>query len=183
MLRAHALTRPEVWNRTIKIAQTEMNAATNKSTKQSPFEVLYAFKPRFLPALLKELVTDVPAATVTADDLLKVRKDVKDRLEKAREAMIRQTSHRRTPTRFKPGDLVLLSTLVINVPVDLRKLEAPFCGPFRVLEVPTPLNVVLDLPSRYKNHRRIHVSHIRPYIQAVSWTPPLETCTHHPRQC
>jgi hypothetical protein len=80
VLRAHALTRPEVWNRTIKIAQTEMNAATNKSTKQSPFEVLYAFKPRFLPALLKELVTDVPAATVTADDLLKVRKDVKDRL-------------------------------------------------------------------------------------------------------
>jgi hypothetical protein len=54
--------------------------------------------------------------------------------------------------------------------------KLPSAGPFRVLEVPTPLNVVLDLPSRYKNHRRIHVSHIRPYIQDTTfgdrYTPP-----------
>ena len=89
---------------------------------------------------------------------------------------MKQTAKRRTNIKFKTGDLVLLSTAAINVPADLRKLEAPFCGPFKVLEVPTPLNVVLDLPARYKNHRRIHVSHVRPYVQDTSfgdrYTPP-----------
>ena len=165
VLKGHALSREGVWDRTIKIAQAEMNAATNKSTGYSPFEVLHAYRPRFLPTMLRELITNVPAARQTMTSMMDVRKDVADRLEKASEAMIRQTNPRRVPVQFQPGELVLLSTDVINVPADLRKLEAPFCGPFKIVEVPTPLNVVLDLPDRYKNHRRVHVNHIRRYIE------------------
>ena len=179
VLRAHALTRSEVWDRTIKVAQAEMNGATNKSTQLSPFEALHAFRPRLLPTLLRELITDVPAARTALEDLAKVRLDIRERLSKVREAMIRQTAPRRKATTFKPGDLVLLSTQVINVPVDLRKLEAPFCGPFKVLEVPSPVKVVLELPERYRNHRRIHVSHIRSYTVDTTfgdrYTPPPAT--------
>ena len=63
--------------------------------------------------------------------------------------------------------------------MDLRKLEAPFFGPFKVLEIPSPVNVVLELPERYRNHRRIHVSHIRSYTVDTTfgdrYTPPPAT--------
>ena len=89
MLRAHALTRSELWGRKIKVAQAEMNGATNKSTQISPFEALHAFRPRLLPTLLRELITDVPAARTALKDMAKVRVDIRERLSKVRKAMIR----------------------------------------------------------------------------------------------
>ena len=161
VLRSHALNRREDWDTTIKVAQFQLNAATHKATRRSPFEALFGFSPRSLPKTLKEMITECSGATSFVEDMTRVREDIKKKLEANNEDMAKRVNKGRKAVEFKEGDEVLVSTNLLSVPEDLRKLGARFVGPYKVSGVPTPVNVIVDLPPHYKTHRRIHVEHVR----------------------
>jgi hypothetical protein len=43
------------------------------------------------------------------------------------------------------------------------KLKPRMLGPFNVLSVPSPVNVMLELPAAMKVHNVVHISRVRPF--------------------
>jgi hypothetical protein len=61
------------------------------------------------------------------------------------------------------GDLVLLSTKNLRLPVPKKKMAARFVGPFRVLDTVGTQAYRLALPKQYKVHNVFHVSLLEPW--------------------
>ena len=113
------------------------------------------------------------------EDMVRVREDIKQRLEDNNEDMARRVNRARRPVDFKEGDEVLISTNMLSIPEELKKIGPRFVGPYKVLRVRTPVNVVVDLPPQYKTHRRMHVEHVRLFKRDESYgdrysVPPPE---------
>ena len=62
------------------------------------------------------------------------------------------------PREFKVGDMVLLSTKNLRLPVPKKKLAARFIGPFRVRDAVGKQVYRLSLPTTYKIYNVFHVS-------------------------
>jgi hypothetical protein len=125
------------------------------------------------------LITDVPAARKFTKEMNEVRKDIIAKLESSNEKLAARVNSRRSSPSFQVGEEVLLSTELLHIPDEMKKLQPKFVGPFKVVSVPSAVNVVLELPDRFHNHRRVHVSHVRKYVTDCAYgdryqPPPSE---------
>ena len=71
-----------------------------------------------------------------------------------------------TPSEYKPGSLVYLSTKNLAIPQGLtRKLVPKYIGPFKILkEYPNTSTFKLELPDSLRIHPNFHSSLLKPYI-------------------
>ena len=77
--------------------------------------------------------------------------------------------HRRAHV-FSVGDLVMLDAGMARLTADhgaKEKLRPRRLGPFKVLAVPTPVTVRLNLPLGTRIHDVVHVSHVLPFRTSV----------------
>ncbi|KAF5204437.1 Retrotransposable element tf2 protein type 1-like [Thalictrum thalictroides] len=82
--------------------------------------------------------------------------------------------------RFMAGDQVYLSLKNIKLSRPTKKLDHLRAGPWKIIQMKTPLVAKLDLPSHLRIDNNFHVSLLRPaYIgfdsQHQSKPPPIET--------
>ena len=90
-------------------------------------------------------------------------KEVKENLEKAADQMKKQHNKKVIPSRkYKLGDQVYLNAANIKTTHALKKLDAKFDGPFKILEAVGKLAYKLELPLTWTIHNTFHKSKLKP---------------------
>jgi len=104
-----------------------------------------------------------PAKEFT-EQMKTVHEEAQAALSKLRNNMMRYTDfHRGEAPEYKVGDKVWLSTKNLNVDRPSRKLTEQQLGPYKIVKMISPNAVKLKLPTSFKIHNVINVSHIGPY--------------------
>ena len=75
--------------------------------------------------------------------------------------MQRMANRARRDIEFSVNDLAWLSTRNLPLRAGTRKLAALFAGPFRVVQVVSPVAFKLALPSEWRIHDIFHVSQLK----------------------
>lgn len=166
MLRSMVDTTQTDWYFKLPFVEYALNASVSKSTGYAPFELNYGF----IPPSLRIVHPNIPFEGVTSfarharlnlmqahDLIIEARMNSSANVNKHRNA---------TPTDYKPGKLVYLSTKNLSIPQGLaRKLVPKFIGPFKIIkEYPNTSTFKLDLPPSMKIHPNFHSSLLKPFI-------------------
>lgn len=85
-------------------------------------------------------------------------------LQKAVDRQARYANTHRRDLTFNLGDQVWLSTENLKLPGPARKFQARRLGPYKIIEVRSPVNYVLALPADMRIHNVFHVSQLTPYV-------------------
>ena len=163
VLRCYCSVEQQSWTEVLPAVEFAINAAPNESTSVSPFMALLGFVPSspfdlelkthsFRSPLTQNFHAQQHAALQLA----------KKFYQKAQQRSKAYADKNRTEITFKVDDLVLLATKNLKR-VGSSKLLMPYCGPFRVIKVVSPLAYQLDLPGQWKIHDVFHVSLLKPY--------------------
>jgi hypothetical protein len=173
ILRHFVNSKASNWRECLPLAEFAYNTAIHSSTKRSPFEVVYGYRPKS-PVDFLTIDASVPAAEYQVDQHATIIKEVRAALLKAQERMKNYADkHRREHEEFKPGDLVLLSTKNLKLPNDSKKFRDRYLGPFEV-ESAQGVNVKLKLPKALSRvHPVFHVKLIKKYVVSPEEDFPL----------
>lgn len=164
-LRTYCSTAQADWARLLPLAQFTYNVSTHSATGLSPAQALMGIDPRMPtdpPPLRNQRV---PGATERVQSLLRERKAMEKRLQRAHGWYKKWYDKGRRDLRFKPGDLVLLSAKNRKQTRPSRKLADKYLGPFKVLEVVGAHGLAyrLDLPKGYRIHNVLPISALKPF--------------------
>jgi hypothetical protein len=145
------------WAQLLSIAELAHNSWRNKSTGQSPFDLLMGYHPR---AEWTAITSPIPQVTLRLDQIREAR-------DKAQTAMIKAQQgweqRKRTAPTFQTGDQVWLDERNIKMFHPTAKL-APKChGPFPIVRVLSPITCELRLPVQWRLHPVFHVDLLTPY--------------------
>ncbi len=91
---------------------------------------------------------------------------VQEAMRAAQERQARYANMNRRDYEFEVGDKVLLSSQHLRLPEAenaRRKLEPRFHGPYKIIEVVSPVAYRLELPASYRIHPVIHISLLKVY--------------------
>jgi hypothetical protein len=89
----------------------------------------------------------------------------------------------RSERKYNVGDQVMLSTSGLQFEgqsVRTRKLTELYIGPFRIKKVINDNAYELDLPPKYRIHRVINISKLKPYHSGVDQFPHRPTNSSRP---
>lgn len=148
------------WDLWCKFAAFSFNVTPHIGSKFSPFELLFGRKPN-----LPSVITKAPDSSYTYNDYLtelkhKLQTANKIAIENLRLAKIRSKEYydrSAKKTSYSIGQLVLLKA---NHNKFGKPLFEKWNGPYLVLEVPSPENVIIKMGNSQK---RVHINLIKPY--------------------
>ena len=181
-LRSYVGFNQDDWDTLLPMAEFGMNSSVNASTGSSPFLVVQGYHPRSpIDAAGEEMLRGTPGAS---SDWIQVRRGVIQRTRdemiaaQNRQLTVADRSHRLVS--YKVGDWVWVAASNLMSPEERarpkKKLKAVWTGPFKILEVPGPTTVKLELPSTYRANPAFHVDVIKPFHgdpeEALRKTPP-----------
>ncbi|XP_045456265.1 uncharacterized protein LOC123666103 [Melitaea cinxia] len=172
-----------IWDEYIGDIQLGINTTVNKSTGKSPSELLFGCK---LVSASENLLVDVIDETyerVTGDDLMQLRSDTKNKIEKQQEYAQKQfNKHRKRQTSYKVGDLVRIERTVIDKDHigKSKKLIPKFQGPYRILKIlSNDRFLVEDTPLTRKGNKRyenvIALDKIHPWMNFTGYSSDTES--------
>jgi hypothetical protein len=145
------------WAQLLPIAEFAHNAWRNKSTGQSPFDLLMGYHPR---AEWTAVTSPIPQVMLWLDQIWEA-------CDKARTAMIKAQQgwerRKRTAPTFRTGDQVWLDGRNIKTFHPTTKLAPKRHGPFPIIRVLSPITYELRLPVQWKLHPVFHVDLLTPY--------------------
>ena len=75
--------------------------------------------------------------------------------------------HKDTP-KYKEGDLVWLEGKNLHTAQPMPKLGARHHGPFKVIQVMSPINYRLELPTQWSIHPVFHIDLLTPYRETIT---------------
>ena len=186
------------WSEHLPWAEFSFNNSFHTATGATPFQLNYGRNPRSPITYVTPSYAPGSKPNWDAQDLAR---RIAESLSVAKSCLIAAQDRdkhyadlKRKAFKVKPGQWVLLSTKNLTRAARLseedtkevrRKLFPRFMGPFKVLEtfpqpspetpdiIPTPSNVRLDLPQKFKNiHPIFHVNLIREYKADPDTVPP-----------
>ncbi|KAJ9504647.1 hypothetical protein QJQ45_030377 [Haematococcus lacustris] len=173
MLRNYVSPHHDDWDQHLTAAEFAYNASVQASTGYTPFRLNSGQEP-YTP-----LTLSVPPSAVQGDSesasgfLQRMARDIASATHNLVKAQERQTTYankKRRDHTFKEGDMVYLAhsffahTQPANVTAEnaTRKFLPRQHGPFKVLEVVTPVALRLQFPPAWSTmHPVVHVSHIK----------------------
>jgi len=141
-----------------------VNSSVQASTGFTPYYLNYGENPVF--------PTVVPLEAVKNETLYELMRSLQQGIEQAKvhmeRARQRQTHYANLHRRefsFKEGEEVWLSTQNLKLPQGItKKLSSKYTGPFKVLEVISPVACKLELPASWKIHSVFHISQLKKYV-------------------
>ena len=130
------------WARWLPMAQFAHNNWPSDTTRKSPFFLLMGYNPR---ADWKSATSPLPQVTLRVDQFKEARAQAQNLMIKAQKSWVK---HRDTP-KYKEGDLVWLEGKNLRTAQPTPKLGARHHGPFKVVQVMSPINYRLELPTQW----------------------------------
>ncbi|GJP62218.1 hypothetical protein CLOP_g19306 [Closterium sp. NIES-67] len=119
---------PQTWEKSLPLLEFAYNNAPSATTHQSPFFLNYGQDP-VVPATLN-IEIPMPQSQKFAEDILAAREKAAEAIRKANLIASRQADRHRRDVTYKVGDLVLLETRNLRLPLP-SKLRPRFCGLFQ----------------------------------------------------
>ncbi len=160
-LRFWAHERQDNWAPLLPLAEFAHNNWNHKGTRESPFFVMMGYNPR---ADWIDRPSPIPQVTLRLGQFKEARRHAQELMIKAQQSWVK---HRDTPT-YRVGDQVWLDGKHLRTNQATTKLAARRHGPFKVLEVLSPVNYRLELPTQWSIHPVFHIDLLTPYRETVT---------------
>ena len=151
------------WAAWLAMAQYTHNSWKNRTTKQTPFEIIMGHNPT---AHHRMKNCKVPALDNWQSLIEEIRRSTQEAIKK--------TQERNPSTKFKPfakGDKVWLEGRNITRQGGSRKLSPRRLGPFEITQVISPVVYRLKLPPQWRLHDVFHAALLTPYKETVEHGP------------
>jgi transposase InsO family protein len=164
ILRIYCNYQQDNWADWLKIAQYIINCHPSSTTKKPPYELWMGFIPR---THQPTRVGNVPALEERKSKLLQARNDAQEAISKA------QSLWQKSPhfLRYHVDQQVWLEGTHLRTTHPTHKLRAKRFGPFKVLEVLSPVTYRLELPASWKIHNAFHAAVLHPYKETAIHGP------------
>uniref|UniRef100_A0A8C6KVM8 Integrase catalytic domain-containing protein n=1 Tax=Nothobranchius furzeri TaxID=105023 RepID=A0A8C6KVM8_NOTFU len=169
MLRCVCSSHPSSWSSQLAWVEYAHKCHVSTATGQSPFEASLGYQPSlFLQQ--SSAPSSIPQFPRGARRVWMSTRAVLDRTAERNKQLV---DHRRRPAPdYTPGQEVWLSSKDIPLRATSRKFTPRFIGLFKILEVPTPSTVRLELSCSLKVHPVFHVSLVKPVGSSPLCPPP-----------
>ena len=161
-----ATSNPSAWDRYLPCVLFAYREIPQETTQFSPFELVYGRLPRGPLSLVKDLwlnTTNTEEQKTTVEYVI----DLRDRISKSCSIASKRTEKQMDKSKqrydlkakhrtLKENDLVLLF-----LPCSSNKIVSEWRGPYKVVEVVSPVNYKIDIDGRIKTY---HVNMLQEYI-------------------
>lgn len=166
------------WVHHLALAEFCCNNHVNSSTGISPFFASFGHHPRLNIYPESENLEERQIPEFTSR-MQKITQLCHEKISIAQEFQATYANEKRLPApRYRVGDKVYLSLKNIKLSRPTKKLDHIRAGPWRIIDLKTPLVAKLDLPSHWRIDNNFHVSLLKPaYVgflsQQQSQPPPV----------
>jgi hypothetical protein len=169
MLRAFTNRKQDNWCQLLCYAEMSYNNSKQLSTGRSPFYLNYGQDPVLPSTLMSRTDGDIAdaaggiaAVESLLIDLRQTLVDVEADLRHAQEYQKKYADKRRRDVSYVVGDRVWLDTSDITFAAGAHKLLDKFIGPYKIIEIASPVAYKLELPPRLSRlHPVFHVSKLK----------------------
>ncbi len=144
------------WHAYLPLAEFAHNNWPNETTGQSPFFVLYGFNPQ---ADWMDKPSPIPQVALRLDQFKMARQRAQELMIKVQQSWVK---HKDTP-KYQNGDLVWLEGRHLRTNQPTAKLAPKRHGPFPIIQVMSPVNYRLKLPTQWSIHDVFHIDLLTPY--------------------
>src|SRR6266702_2657885 len=148
--------RQDNWHAYLPLAEFAHNNWPNETTGESPFFVLYGFNPR---ADWIDKPSPMPQVALRLDQFKQARQHAQELMIKAQQSWVK---HKDMPT-YHEGSLVWLEGRHLRTNQPTAKLAPKRHGPFPIIQVMSPVNYRLELPTQWSIHDVFHIDLLTPY--------------------
>ena len=156
----------ENWETCVRLTEFAYNSSFHMAIGMTPFEADIGRNPAIPLDHLARHLTD---CTENVKEFIERMGDtihrVKSKLADARHRMLRLAKPLLPHHAIKVGDLVLVSTKIMNIPINsvlATKLQAPFIGPFKVIARVHDTAFRLELPTLLAgSHDVVNLEHVK----------------------
>ena len=152
------------WATYLPIAQFAHNQWTSDTMRKSPFFLLMGYNPR---ADWRNATSPLPQVMMQVEQLQEARDHARALMTKAQQSWVK---HRDTP-KYKKGNLVWLEGKNLRLSQPTPKLAPRRHGPFKVMQVMSPVNYRLELPTQWNIHPVFHIDLLTPYRETITHGP------------
>jgi hypothetical protein len=152
------------WAPYLPIAQFAHNNWPSDTTRKSPFFLLMGYHPR---ADWISAPSPLPQVTLRLEQLKQARETAQQLMIKAQRSWVK---NRDTP-KYKEGDQVWLEGKNLRLNQPTAKLAPRRHGPFKVIQVMSPVNYRLELPTQWSIHPVFHIDLLTPYKETITHGP------------
>ena len=160
ILRIYCNHQQDNWADWLKIAQYVINCCPSSTTKKPPYELWMGFIPR---THQPTRIGNVPALEERKSRLLQACNDAQEAISKA------QSLWQKSPhfLRYHVDQQVWLEGTHLCTTHPTNKLRAKRFGPFKILEVLSPVTYRLELPASWKIHNAFYAAVLHPYKETA----------------
>src|ERR1700744_5852901 len=146
------------WAYLLPLAEFVHNNWINESTRMTPFALLMGYNPR---ASWIDKPSLVPQVVLCVDQFKKAREQVQTAMTNAQKLWVK---HCDTP-QYNIGDQVWLEGKNLQTQYPTRKFRVRRYGPLKVIQVMSPVNYRLELPTQWSIHDGFHTDLLMPYTE------------------
>ncbi len=155
------------WCAYLPMAEFAHNSWPHKITRKSPFELLMGYNPH---ADWIDRPSLIPQVALRLQQFKEARVQAQELMIRAQNLWIK---HKNTP-RHQIGDLVWLEGRHLRTNQPTAKLAPRRHGPFKVVQVMSPVNYKLELPTQWSIHSMFHTDLLTPYHKTATHGPNYE---------
>ena len=152
------------WAKYLPIAEFVHNNWASETTRESPFHILMGYHPR---ADWTDAPTTLPRVSTRLEQLQAARDKAQELMQRAQRSWVK---HKDTP-RYQVGDQVWLEGRHLHTHQPTTKLAPKRHGPFRIVQVMSPVNYHLQLPTQWSIHDVFHTDLLTPYRETLTHGP------------
>lgn len=173
-LRTYINHHQDDWVHLLPLAEFAYNNAHHDAIGTTPNRVRYGQDLEDRQGIVKDFPQgEVPAAKDRATMMAKIRKEMEEHWEAAKEKQAKYYNKKHTPLQLNEGEYVMLSSKNLATNQPSKKLGPKLVGPFEVIEKVGKQAYRLRLPKQYQSiHNVFHISLLEPYQRRDGTEPP-----------
>lgn len=142
----------DIWDTFLPDVQLGINTSIHDVTKRSPTELLFGRKLGNPSQGILNNVSEDILISETNESIEQIRSDASDRIkENQNKNKDRFDKHRKSPNKYKEGDLVRVVRSIVSGSGKSKKLESKCQGPYRIKKIlPNDRFIIVDTPLTRK---------------------------------